>query len=50
MKTALIIVILIALGFASAFGFVLNYARKLERELSWTRKQWNNEVKKNDKC
>lgn len=49
MTIAFILALVAALGLATCFFFALNYIRRLEKELSWTRKQWNDEVKKNDK-
>ena len=48
MTTAFILALIAALGFATCFFFVLNYARKKEKELTWTRQKWHEEVQKNE--
>lgn len=48
MTLAFILTLIAALGAFTVLFFAINYIRKLERELTWTRKQWNDEVTKGE--
>lgn len=49
MTLAFILTLIAALGAFTVLFFAINYIRRLERELSWTRKQWFEAVTKGEK-
>ena len=48
MTLAFILTLIAALGAFAVLFFAINYIRKLERELTWTRKQWYDAVSKGE--